>query len=198
MGINVLSISTLLLFLLIGLVVVDTDIAMQKKAEMKTLIELANHHATFAIDQTLKTEGIIEMVETEAMNRFALRMKENGHYERDGEFLQPAEDSVTTDPVAIANHYIGFRDWRHNIRLSLHFDGSSLTMENIRIEPDEQPAGGLLQIAITLEDNQTVSLPPKQMIGPSHVVVAYIDERPLVPLLPAHAFPVASVEELKW
>lgn len=198
MGINVLSISTLLLFLLVGLVVVDADLAMQKKAEMKTLIELANHHATFAIDQALKTEGIIEMVEAEAIKRFDSRMKENGYYDRNGAYYQPGDQSVTTDPVAIASHYVDFQDWRKNIKLSLHYDGDVLQIEKVEIDPEQQPSGGQLRIAITMENNQTVSLAPKRMIGPSHVVVAYIDERPLVPLLPAHAFPVASVEELKW
>jgi len=198
MGINVLSISTLLLFLLLGLVVVDTDIAMQKKAEMKTLIELANHHATFAIDEALKTEGIIEMVEADAMSLFDQRMEQNGNYIRKGEFYQPSEESVTTDPVAIVNHYIDFQQWRYNTKLFLHYDGDNLQMDKIEKETNLQPAGGELRIAITIEDNQTVSLPPKMMIGPSNVVVAYIDERPLIPLLPSHAFPVASVEELKW
>ncbi|WP_235828023.1 hypothetical protein [Brevibacillus migulae] len=199
MGINVLSVSTLLLFLLVGLVVVDTDIAMQKKAEMKTLIELANHHATFAIDEALKTEGIIDMVEADAMNRFDQRMGQNGNYTREGNFYQPSAESVTTDPVAIINHYIDFQQWRYNTKMFLHYDGESLQMEKLEREADPKPTvGGELRIAITMQDNQTVNLPPKMMIGPSHVVVAYVDERPLVPLLPAHAFPVASVEELKW
>lgn len=193
-----LSISTLLLFLLIGLVVVDADIAMQKKAEIKTLIELANHHATFAIDQALKTEGIIELVEGEAITRFDNRMKENGFYDRSGAYYQPADRSVTTDRVAVATYYVDFQNWRRNIKLSLDYDGDSLKMESIGIDPEQQPSGGELRIAITMENNQTVSLAPKRMIGPSHVVVAYIDEPPLVPILPAHAFPVASVEELKW
>jgi hypothetical protein len=35
------------------------------------------------------------------------------------------------------------------------------------------------------------------MVGPSHVVVAYVDESPFLPILPGHSFPVVSVEEVK-
>jgi hypothetical protein len=198
MGINVLSISTLLFLLLVGLMVVDADVAMQKKAEVKTLIELANHHATFAIDQALKTEGIIDMVQPEAMDRFAVRMAENGRYSRQGDRYIPSPTSVTTDPVFIAYYYVSFQDWRKDIRLSLRFNGKSLLIEEENTGAEVRPTGGELRVAVTTEKGQLLRMAPKKMIGPSNVVVAYVQERPLVPLLPAHSFPVVSVEELKW
>jgi hypothetical protein len=198
MGINVLSISLLLFFLLIGLMVVDADVAMQKKAEMKMLIELANHHASFAIDQALKTEGIIEMVQTDALNRFAGRMAENGRYSRQGSLFIPSSSSVTTDPVSIANYYIDFQEWRRDIQLSLRYQADTLMIEHVDRSAEMKPTGGELRVEITTEKGDILKLAPKKLIGPSHVVVAYVDERPMVPLLPAHSFPVSSVEELKW
>ncbi|NGQ96420.1 hypothetical protein G3578_14750 [Brevibacillus sp. SYP-B805] len=188
----------MLFLLLVGLMVVDADVAMLKKAEMKTLIELANHHATFSIDQALKTEGIIEMVQPEAMDRFAVRMAENGSYSRQGDRYLPSSTSVTTDPVFIANYYVSFQDWRKDIRLSLRFNGNALLIEEADTGAEERPTGGELQVAVTTEKGQLLRIAPKKMIGPSNVVVAYVHERPLVPLLPAHSFPVVSVEELKW
>lgn len=197
MGINLLSITVLLFFLLIGLFVVDTDLALQKKAEVKSLLELANHHATFAIDQALKTEGIIEMTEEEALLRFDKRMLENGQYIRQGSAYIPSAKSVTTDQIQAAHYYADFQTWRRNLQLSLHYDGKSLVLD--RVIPGEYRAtGGDLQISITTEKNQVLKLAPKKMIGPSLVMVAYVDERPLTPLLPGHSFPIVSVEELKW
>jgi hypothetical protein len=195
-GINVLSISALLFFLLVGLFVVDADIAMQKKTEVKTLLELANHHATFAVEPVLKTEGVIDLVEEEALLRFDQRMRENGGYRREGSAYVPAADSVTTDPLRFVRHYVDFRSWRKDLQLRLRYDGAALILEQA-VTGAERPSGGHLQIAVVTERGEELRLAPKTMVGPSHVVVAYVDERPFLPVLPAHAFPVVSVEELK-
>lgn len=198
MGINILSISTLMLFLMLGLVVVDADLAMEKKAEVKALIELANHHASFAVDEALKTEGIIDLVETAARERFDQRLTEDGHYVKQLNSYQPSTNSVTTDPLAIADYYIDFTHWQLDTRIELVYEKEALKVNKVEFGSETHPAGGDLEIAIALEDQSTVQLPPKQMIGPSYVTIAYMNERPLVPFLPSHAFPVASVEELKW
>jgi hypothetical protein len=187
----------LLIFLLVGLIVADADIAMQKKTEVKSLLELANHHATFAIDQSLKTEGIIEMTETEALARLDKRMEENGGYIRQGSFYLPSSASITTDPLPFVHYYVNFQNWRKDLQLILRYTGDSLLLEKA-VPGQEQPTGGELRISITTDEAQVLELSPKKMIGPSLVVVAYVDERPLTPLLPAHSFPVVSVEELKW
>lgn len=197
MGINLLSISMLLFFLLIGLFVVDTDLALQKKTEVKSLLEMANHHATFAVDQALKTEGIIELTEADALARFDQRMYENGRYTRQGTAYLPSTTSVTTDPLQVTYYYADFQAWRKNLQLFLHYDGKTLVLD--KVTPGEyRQAGGDLRISITTDKNEILQLAPKKMIGPSLVMVAYVDEKPLAPLLPGHSFPVVSVEELKW
>jgi hypothetical protein len=185
------------LFLLIGLFVVDADVALQKKAEVKTLIELANHHATFAVNEILKTEGVIDLVEEEALARFDQRMSENGGYRRDGTAYLPSSDSVTTDPIAYARYTIDFLHWRNDFHLRLRYNGEALLIEQA-VEGMERPSGGKLSITVITEAGEVLEMAPKTMVGPSAVVVAYVDERPFLPLLPAHAFPVVSVEELKW
>jgi hypothetical protein len=182
---------------LIGLFVVDTDMALQKKAEVKTLLELANHHATFAVNEMLKTEGVIDLVEEEALARFDQRMAENGGYRREGTAYLPSPGSVTTDSIACARYYIDFRHWRQDLNLRLRYTGAALLLEQA-IAGTERPSGGKLRITVTTEQGEVLEMAPKTMVGPSAVVVAYVDERPFLPLLPAHAFPIVSVEELKW
>lgn len=196
MGINVLSISAILLFLLVGAFVVDADMAMQKKTEVKMLLELANHHATFAVDPVLKTEGVIDLVENEALVRFDRRMAENGGYRREQGAYVPDAGSVTTDPLIFTCHYVDFRSWQQDLQIRLHYNG--LTFVEKQVVPGaNRPSGGRLQITVVTEQGEELRLAPKVMVGPSHVVVAYVDERPFLPVLPAHAFPVVSVEELK-
>lgn len=191
-----MSISTILFFLLAGMFVVDTDMAMQKKTEVKMLLELANHHATFAVDPILKTEGVIDLLEDEAMDRFAERMNENGGYHREQQTFVPGETSVTTDPLPFTRYYVDFRAWRQDWELYLHYNGKDLLQE--RVMPGApRPGGGRLQVTVETPEGEQLHLAPKTMVGPSHVVVAFVDERPFLPLLPAHSFPVVSVEELK-
>ncbi len=190
--------SSLLVFLLFGLTVIDADLAMQKKQEVKSLLELANHDATFAVDQVLKTEGIMELVESEAMDRLAQRMWKNGGYTRQGNAFVPSSTSVTTDPLLFVCQYVDFQHWRKDLTLSLRFAGNALTVEDRRIGPVDWPSGGHVRIEVATETGEVLRLAPKQMVGPSLIIVAYVHERSLTPLLPAHSFPVASIEELKW
>ncbi|MEJ8548746.1 hypothetical protein [Brevibacillus borstelensis] len=194
---NILSISALLFFLLIGVFVVDADLAMQKKTEIKTLLELSNHHATFAVDPVLKNEGVIDLMEKEALARFDKRMLENGGYRREGNKYLPGKHSVTTDSLSFARHYIDFLSWRNDHQLFLRFDGSDVSFDRV-VAGARRQAGGLLQITVVTEKGEELRLAPKTMVGPSHIVIAYVNERPFVPILPAHAFPVVSVEEVKW
>ncbi|MFY0545764.1 hypothetical protein [Brevibacillus sp. H7] len=170
---------------------------MQKKAEVKALLELANHHATFAVDQTLKTEGIIDLVEGEAQTRFDRRMEENGGYHRANNAYLPSADSVTTDPLPFVRYTIDFQNWRTDLHLRLRYNGITLLFEQA-VSGTTRPAGGQLRITVITEQNEALELAPKTMVGPSAVVVAYVDERPFLPLLPSHSFPVVSVEELKF
>ena len=195
-GINLISISALLFFLLIGIFVVDTDLALQKKSEVKMLLELANHHATFAVDPIMKTEGVIELIEEEALARFDDRMLENGGYRREQNTYLPDADSVTTDPMPFVRHYIDFRSWRQDWQLRLRYDGEKLVLEQA-VPGAIRADGGRLQIQVVTEQGEELELAPKTMVGPSHVVAAYIEERPFLPVLPAHSFPVVSVEEVK-
>lgn len=186
----------MLFFLLIGMFIVDTDVAMQKKTEVKALLELANHHATFAVDPILKTEGVIDLMEDEAMERFAARMRENGGYRLEQRAFVPAGESVTSDPLPFYRYYIDFRTWRQDLELRLRYNGTTLLQE--RASPGAiRSGGGRLQVTVVTESGEELRLAPKTMVGPSHVVVAYVDERPFLPILPAHSFPVVSVEELK-
>lgn len=184
-------------FLLIGVFVVDADLAMQKKTEVKMLLEQSNHHATFAIHPVLKTEGVIELVEAEALDRFDERMLANGGYTRQGNDYLPGSHSVTTDSLSFARHYVDFLSWRKDHHLLLRFTGTDLMLEQVTTGA-ARPGGGLLEITVTTEKGEQLRMAPKAMVGPSHVVVAYVNERPFLPMLPAHSFPVVSVEELKW
>jgi hypothetical protein len=188
----------MLLFLLLGLVVFDADLAMHKKLEVKSLLELANHDATFAINQELKTEGIIDLNLDEAMDRFARRMAENGGYSRQGAAFLPSAASVTSDPLAFRYYYIDFQHWQRDFQLSLQYQQGSLQEVSAVFADTLRPEGGYVEVAITTEEGEELRLSPKRMVGPSLVVVAYVDEQPFVPLLSGHAFPVVSVEELKW
>lgn len=169
---------------------------MQKKAEVKMLLELANHHASFAIDPVLKTEGVIDLIEDEAQVRFEQRMWENGGYRAEQQAFLPSDHSVTTDRIPFASHYIDFRAWRQDWELSYRYDGKALTLERITPGP-ARPEGGRLLIRVIPPQGEELSLAPKMMAGPSHIVVAYVDERPFLSMLPAHSFPVVSVEEVK-
>jgi len=180
----------------VGAFVVDADVAMQKKTEVKMLVELANHHATFAVDPVLKTEGVIDLIETQALERFDRRMKENGGYVREQFAFMPATDSVTTDPIPFARYYVDFRSWEQDLQLRYQYDGKRFVMEQAT-PGAARPKGGRLEITVVTEQGEELRLAPKTMVGPSHVIVAYVDERPFLPMLPAHAFPVVSVEELK-
>ncbi|MFD2369665.1 hypothetical protein ACFSO0_06775 [Brevibacillus sp. GCM10020057] len=186
----------MLFFLLVGMFVVDTDMAMQKKTEVKMLLELANHHATFAVDPILKTEGVIDLLEDEAMERFEERMNENGGYHREQQTFVPGETSVTTDPLPFTRYYVDFRAWQQDLELYLRYNGKDLLQERV-VPGAVRPGGGHLQVTVVTPEGEQLHLAPKTMVGPSHVVVAYVDERPFLPLLPGHSFPVVSVEELK-
>ncbi|MED4781241.1 hypothetical protein [Brevibacillus choshinensis] len=186
----------MLFFLLVGMFVVDADMAMQKKTEVKMLLELANHHATFAVDPILKTEGVIDLIEDQALDRFAIRMNENGGYRREQQLFVPADDSVTTDPLPFTRYYVDFRAWRQDLELRLRYNGTALLQERV-VPGTMRPTGGRLQVMVVTEQGEELRLAPKIMVGPSHVVVAFVDERPFLPILPSHSFPVATVEELK-
>lgn len=174
----------------------DADIAMQKKTEVKMLLELANHHATFAIDPILKTEGVIDLLEDQALDRFQARMNENGGYRLEQQSFIPAGDSVTTDPLPFVRYYVDFRAWRQDLELRMRYNGDALVQERA-IPGTMRPGGGRLQVTVVTEEGEELHLAPKTMVGPSHVVVAFVDERPFLPMLPSHSFPVVSVEELK-
>ncbi|WP_312117771.1 hypothetical protein [Brevibacillus reuszeri] len=186
----------MLFFLLVGAFVVDADIAMQKKTEVKMLLELANHHASFAVDPILKTEGVIDLIEVDAMQRFDRRMKENGGYVREQETFMPAANSVTTDPITFTRYYVDFRSWERDLQLRYQYNGEKFVIEQAT-PGGLRPKGGRLQITVVTDQGEELRLAPKTMVGPSHVVVAYVDERPFLPMLPAHSFPVVSVEEVK-
>ncbi len=181
-----------------GLLVFDADLTMQKKQEVKALLELANHEATWAVDQAMKTEGIIELTESEAISRFAQRMADNGGYRQENNAFIPGKSSVTTDPLAFLHYYIDFQQWRKDTQLSLRFTGEKLLLDQAAVGSVIHPAGGELKITVTTETGERLTLAPKRLIGPSLVAVAYVHDRPLTPLLTGHAFPVVSVEELKW
>lgn len=183
--------------MLIGTFVVDADMAMQKKTEIKMLLELANHHATFAIDPVLKTEGVIDLLEDEALQRFDRRMSENGGYQRQLHSYVPGAKSVTTDPIPFVRHYVDFRAWRQDLTLRLQYNGDSFVTVSATPGAVRQ-GGGQLQITVVTERGEGLQLAPKKMVGPSHIVVAYVDERPFLPMLPGHSFPVVSVEEVKF
>ncbi|MBM7592315.1 hypothetical protein [Brevibacillus fulvus] len=170
---------------------------MQKKAEMKALLELANHHATFAVDQELKTEGIIELTEAEAMAKFDQRMLDNGGYERVEDAYVPSANSVTSAPVSFVHYYVGFQDWRKDLHLFVRQRQEGLAIEKAEDGP-ERTAGGELRVTFTTASGEELQLAPKKMVGPSLVVVAFLEEPPLVPFLPGHAIPIVSVEEVKW
>lgn len=197
-GIKFLAVSALLLFLLFGLTAIDTDIAMQKKLEVKSLLELANHHATFAINHVLKTEGIIDLNYEEAIQLFAQRMQENGDYQRGDKGFHPSSSSVTTDFLPTFFYYVDFLGWTRDTQLELNYSQQELQLIGTEIGTSTKPSGGTVWITITTDSGEQLQLPPKKMIGPSLIVVSYVDERPLAPLLPAHSFPVVSIEELKW
>lgn len=198
MGIQLLTISATLLFLLFGITIVDADVAMQKKQEVKALIELANYDATFAINQSLKAEGIIDLVEDEAIQRFAKRMRQNGSYQLQGEQFSPSTNSVTTDPLSFFHYYIDFQQWQKDNHLLVLQTGNQLKLQQLTQGTVMNPAGGYLYISLQEADGRVVTLSPKRMVGPSLIAVAYVQDRPLVPFLPSHQFPVVSVEELKW
>jgi len=160
------------------------------------LLELANHHATFAVDPILKTEGVIDLLEDEALDRFGERMNQNGGYRREQRAFVPAGNSVTTDPLTFIRYYVDFRAWQQDLQIYLRYDGNELLQERA-VSGAVRPGGGRLQVTVVTPEGEELRLAPKAMVGPSHVVVAFVDERPFLPLLPAHSFPVVSVEELK-
>lgn len=162
------------------------------------MLELANHDATFAVIEELKTEGIIELDESQAMWRFERRMEQNGGYRRNDETFYPSAESVTTDPISMAWYYVDFQSWRKDVALTLRYTESGLMIDKVSKGNVDQPLGGSLQFEVYDHNGELLQLAPKRMVGPSLVVAAYVDERPFSPLLPAHAFPVVSVEELKW
>jgi hypothetical protein len=185
--------------LLIGLFVVDADIALQKRNEVKHLLDLATHHATFAVNPELKTEGIIELVETEAVERFLERMHQNGRFTANGRTLLPSSNSVTENGIAFWTYYVDFQSWQRDHVLSLRYDGEMLHAMNITVGSTSVPSqGGLMEIQIRTDRGETLRLPSKRMSGPSWVVAAYVNEPPLFPLVPAHSFPLVSVEQVKW
>lgn len=171
---------------------------MQKKQEIKALLELANHDATFAVNQTLKTEGIIDLVLDEAIERFARRMKQNGKYELEGDHFIPSSESVTTEPIAFLHYYMDFEHWQRDTYMVIMQTGTQLKLKQITQGTQLNQAGGYLYVSLEEEDGQTVTLSPKRMVGPSSIAMAYVQDRPLALFLPTHRFPVVSVEELKW
>ncbi|QOS98581.1 hypothetical protein JNUCC42_19100 [Brevibacterium sp. JNUCC-42] len=190
--------STLLLFLFFGLVVVDTDIIMQKKQEMKSLLELGNHNASFAVHKELKTEGIIDLIETEAFIRFGESMKENGDYVVKPVELQPGKSSVTSQSLAMYTLYIDFEQWHRNHILELQYRDKKLFVKSIVASRDREVTGGKLLVTVFDQAGKPNTLAPKKMVGPSRIVVVYASEPSILPFQPPHEFPVISVEELKW
>ncbi|MCR8938545.1 hypothetical protein O0555_14525 [Brevibacillus laterosporus] len=190
--------STLLLFLFLGLVVVDTEIILQKKQEIKSLIELGNHNASFAIHEELKSEGIIDLIEKEAFIRFSDSMKKNGNYVVRQVELQPGESSITSQPLAMYTLYIDFEQWYRNHKIDLQYRDKKLFAKNIVVSPEKEVTGGKLNITVFDQEAKPKTLAPKKMIGPSRIVVVYASEPSILPFQQPHEFPVISVEELKW
>lgn len=197
-GIQVLTISATLLFLLFGITTVDADLTLQRKQEIKSLLELANQDATFAINQELKTEGMIELNELEALTRFAKRMEVNGKYLLQGSVLSPTKGSITVYPIPFVHYYVNFQNWQRDLALVVKYENDQLILQQAVQGNQDNSSGGLLTISVIEENGQAVSLSPKRMVGPSFIVVAYVKDQPLTTFLPQHQFPVVSVEEIKW
>ncbi|WP_094702092.1 hypothetical protein [Brevibacillus laterosporus] len=190
--------STLLLFLFLGLVVVDTEIIIQKKQEIKSLIELGNHNASFAIHEGLKSEGIIDLIEKEAFIRFSDSMKKNGNFVVRPVELQPGKSSITSQPLAMYTLYIDFEQWHRNHKIDLQYRDKKLFAKNIVVSPEKEVTGGKLNITVFDQEAKPKTLAPKKMIGPLRIVVVYASEPSILPFQQPHEFPVISVEELKW
>ena len=171
---------------------------MQKKQEIKTLLEMANHDASFAINEALKTEGVIDLVEEEATARFADNVMKNGKYEVNQDKMIPNKNSVTDWSVHLQTQYIDFLNWRKPHKFEYEYRDDRLTLQQMIVDPHDDSAGGQIRVTIRDEQGRILQTPPKRMAGPSRIVLGYVNEPSLLPFSTSHQFPVVSVEELKW
>ncbi|MDC0764242.1 hypothetical protein POF51_26335 [Brevibacillus sp. AG] len=177
-----------------GMLVMDTDDITGKKMEIERLIDNANHHASFALVEDLKRQGVIEIDMPKALERFHNRMNQNGNYTWDdiGKYT-PAPNSVTKTNVNVGWQYIDFQQWHDSYDVTLTMTGNSIkTTSMMNMGP-----GSVLR-ATLVANGKTYELPPKVMTGPSIVAVAYVDDPGLIPKLGRQIIPVISVQELRF
>lgn len=181
--------------LLTGMVVIDSDNSTAKQMEVQRLLDNANHHASFALVEELKRQGVIEIEMTRALDRFHARMKQNGYYTWNQDKYLPELRSITQKPLPTAFYYIDFSEWKHSYRIEWSYNGTAIREDSIAKVSD---AGSKLEIAVRMQDGTEYPLPPKIMGGPCLIAISVIDENPILKKAGSMTFPVVSVQEIKY
>ncbi|MGG4499147.1 hypothetical protein [Brevibacillus reuszeri] len=177
-----------------GVMVLDTDVVTGKKMEIERLVDNANHHASFALVEELKRQGVIEIDMPKALERFHTRMNQNGSFTWDkvGSYI-PAPNSITKNNVYVGWQYIDFQQWKNSYDITMTLSGASIKTTNMT----SMGTGSVLRAKLVV--NGTVyELPPKVMTGPCLVAVAYVEDPSFIPRLRTQIVPVISVQELRY
>lgn len=178
----------------VGLLILDTDTMTGKKMEIERLIDNANHHASFALVEELKRQGVIEIDMPTALERFHARMNQNGNYTWDGVgAYTPAPSSITKTNVYVGWKYIDFQQWRNSYNLTMTFNGRTIEQSSFT----HMGSGSVLRARLLVNGTE-YELPPKIMTGPCLVAVAYVDDPGLSPKIGRQLVPVISVQELRF
>lgn len=177
-----------------GVLVVDSDHMTAKQMEIQRLLDNANHHASFALVEELKRQGIIEIDMPTALTRFHERMNQNGSYVWNGTSYAPSTQSITKKPVYANFHYVDFEEWQHSYELIMRYDGARMNEEAFRLTSD---TGSRLNVTVIGSDGTTYQLVPKIMTGPCLIVVAMVDEDPMISRVGKQIIPFISVQEIK-
>ncbi|GED32386.1 hypothetical protein P9G84_13750 [Brevibacillus centrosporus] len=180
--------------ILAGVMVIDTDVTAGKKMEIERLIDNSNHHASFALVEELKRQGVIEIDKPTALERFHARMNQNGSYTWNGVgAYMPGPKSITKTNVFVGWKYIDFQQWHNTYDLTMTMNGALIQETNFT----DMGPGSILRASLIV-NGTTYELPPKVMTGPCLVAVAYVDDPGISPRVGRQLIPVISVQELRF
>lgn len=180
--------------ILAGVMVIDTDVTTGKKMEVERLIDNANHHASFALVEELKRQGVIEIDMPTALERFHARMNQNGSYTWNGVgAYSPGPKSITKTDVFVGWKYIDFQQWHNSYDLTMTLNGTTIQETNFT----DMGPGSILRASLVV-NGTTYELPPKVMTGPCLVAVGYVDDPGISPRVGRQLIPVISVQELRF
>lgn len=192
MPVFLLTLFLVIITSIVGVNHVDTALASSHQTWLQDQMDMALHHAAIVpVDDGLN-EGIKEIKFDEALERLADRLHENAdlEYDQRNSVLQPGDGSVIKSDIGLKVDFISLENSKSSWLLVYQFRDGKLE----EISRTEKGTGGLLDVEILTQDGRRLSLPPKQLHGPTLVAVAYTEEPRMNSYTGLTRIPVISIQ----